>query len=111
MGKEEEIKLYNAKDRIQAEMILDILRKNNIPAYKKIGVMDIYAGNSMTGEDIFINSKDLERAQDALLGIGIEMDETSNGENIVRYSKKQSVIGIVLAIVLVVCVIVSFVLN
>ena len=111
MSKEEEMKLYNAKDRIQADMILDILGKNNIPAYKKNGIMDVYAGHSMTGEDIFINSKDLEKARDALLGIGIEADEDSSSENTVRYSKSQSVIGIVLAVILVVCVVVSFFIN
>lgn len=71
-------KVCSARDKIEAEMILDILNQNGIAAYKQGigsgGIMDIYAGNSIYGEDIFADEKDVETARELLLNIieGVE---------------------------------------
>lgn len=70
-----EVKIYSAEDRVQADMILEVLEKNNIPAFRQGlgsgGMMDIYGGNSIYGEDIIVDRDDVERALEALRSIGI----------------------------------------
>lgn len=60
------VKIYSAYEKYQAEIILGILRNNNIPCYRQGvglgGYMDIYAGNSLFGEDIYVDEQDAERA-------------------------------------------------
>lgn len=69
------IKIFSAQDNIQAEMILDTLAGNKIPAYKmdigSSGIMNIYGGNSMGGEDIYVAEEDAERAMEVLDGMGL----------------------------------------
>ena len=52
------VKIFTSQDNLQAEMILDTLKQNGIPAYKKdadeSGFMNIYGGNSMCGEEIYV---------------------------------------------------------
>ena len=57
MGEFREVKLCSVGDRIQAEMILEVLSKNRIPAYRQGSVMDIYGGNSLEGEEIYVGKK------------------------------------------------------
>ena len=69
-------KIFEAQDNIQAEMVLEALRNNQIPAYKKgVGsadIMNIYGGNSFYGEDIYVAEEDSARAAEVLLGMGLE---------------------------------------
>ena len=69
-------KIYTAQDNIQAEMILIALDNSHIPAYKKdIGssaIMNLYGGNSQSGEEIYVAEEDAEGARDVLLGMGLE---------------------------------------
>lgn len=71
----DEVKIYSAGDKIQAEMILEALHENDIPSYRQGvgsgGIMDIYGGNSMFGEDIFVDRQDLERAKEVLAEMGL----------------------------------------
>lgn len=61
------VKLCSVADKVQAEMIIDILKQNDILAYGEgigaAGIMNIYAGNSTYGENIFVNKKDAEKAK------------------------------------------------
>ncbi|MBU9728444.1 putative signal transducing protein [Diplocloster modestus] len=70
-----EVKIYSAEDRVQADIILEVLKKNDIPAFRQGlgsgGIMDIYGGNSIYGEDIIVDSDDVERALEVLRTIGI----------------------------------------
>ena len=70
-----EVKIYSAEDRVQADMILEVLEKNNIPAFRQGlgsgGMMDINGGNSIYGEDIIVDRDDVGRALEALRAIGI----------------------------------------
>ena len=75
----EETRLCTAQDRIQADIIIEALRRNQIPAYRQGigsgGLMDIYGGNSIYGEDIFVGSQDVHRAVEVLHGMGILLEE------------------------------------
>ena len=67
------IKIFGAQDNIQAEMILETLGNNQIPAYKKgVGSSDIiYGGNSLYGEDIYVAEEDAQKAMEVLEGMGL----------------------------------------
>ena len=77
------VKVFTAQDNLQAEMVLDTLKQNQIPAYKKdvdeSGFMNIYAGNSMCGEEIYVAQKDEEKTMEILREMGLE-PEKSPGE-------------------------------
>ena len=51
-------------------MMIDILNQNSSPAYRQSvgggGIMDIYAGNSTFGEDVFVDEGDLGRASELI---------------------------------------------
>ncbi len=64
------VKICSARDTIEAEILIDILKQHNIPAYKQgVGIMGIYAGNSMFGEDIFVNEKDAAKTKELVENI------------------------------------------
>lgn len=69
------IKIFTAQDNIEAEMIIDILKRNHIPAIKEdlgnAGLMNLYGGNSKFGENIYVVETNAERATDILMGIGL----------------------------------------
>ena len=62
-----------ARDKVEAEMILDILGQHNIQAFRQGiasgGLMDIYTGNSIFGEDIFADESDVEAARELIWNI------------------------------------------
>lgn len=67
--------VFTAQDNLQAEMILDTLGSNRIPAYKKdLGsarVMNLYGGNSKCGEEIYVAAADVEKALEILHVMGL----------------------------------------
>ena len=69
------VKIYSAESSIQAEMILDTLGGNQIPAYKKdvgsSGIMNVYGTNSLGGEEIYVAEEDAEQALEVLGGLGL----------------------------------------
>ena len=79
MENQKAIKVYTAKDRLEAEMLIDVLKENDIPAYRQgigsAGIMDIYGGNSTFGEDIFVNEKNVDKALELIKGVVQEIDK------------------------------------
>lgn len=69
------IKIFAAQDNIQAEMIVDTLKDNNIAAIKEdlgnAGLMNLYSGNSRAGENIYVMKDDMEAAEEILIGMGL----------------------------------------
>ncbi len=63
MDKDKFIKITSTQSRAEAEQIVQILKENNIAAYSQGGVMNIYMGTSVTGEDIFVSEADQEAAK------------------------------------------------
>ena len=78
------VKVFTAQDNLQAEMVLDTLKQNQIPAYKKdvdeSGFMNIYAGNSMCGEEIYVAQKDEEKTMEILREMGLEPEKVPGEE-------------------------------
>lgn len=61
-------KVYMAQTSVEADMLIELLRINEISSYKQGvdgGIMDVYSGNSNTGDYIFVD----ERQADAALEI------------------------------------------
>nr|WP_317283551.1 DUF2007 domain-containing protein [uncultured Sellimonas sp.] len=62
--------IYTAGDRVEAEMLLEALQKNQIQGYREAsgsgGVMDVYAGNSIYGEKIYVDELDAEKAKNII---------------------------------------------
>lgn len=71
-------KIYTAQDNIQAEMIIEALKNNQINALKEdigsSGIMNVYTGNSKYGEDIFVAQKDAAKARQVLQDMGLEAE-------------------------------------
>ena len=59
--------IYTAGDRIEAEMLLEALQRNGIQGFREArgagGVMDVYTGNSIFGEKIYVDERDAEQAK------------------------------------------------
>lgn len=93
-------KLCSVDDKVKAEMIIDLLKQNGISAYGEgigaAGIMNIYAGNSTYGENIFVNEKDIEEAKG--LTEGILAGESKPGEY--RRSSKMSQTAAVIILIL-----------
>lgn len=73
-----ETNVYVARDRIEAEILVDILNKNGIPAYRQglgvAGILDIYAGNSTFGEEIYVDETDVNAALELITGVVLEAE-------------------------------------
>ena len=69
-----EVKLCSVGDRIQAEMLLELLKRNQIPAYRQGNLMDVYGGCSREGGDIDISEENLEKARELLRELEMDLD-------------------------------------
>ncbi len=78
-GPEEFICIFTAADDIQARMVEELFRANEIPCFRKdkynADFMNVYGGNSKMGTEIFISSVHRESAESLLNGIGLLADE------------------------------------
>ena len=70
------VKIFTAQDNLQAEMILEALKENDIPAMKKdLGnaeVLNLYGANSGCGEEIYVGDENAQKAQEVLAGMGLD---------------------------------------
>ncbi len=52
-------KIFTTQDNIQAEMIINTLKENDVSAVKEdlgnAGIMNLYGGNSQSGENIYVS--------------------------------------------------------
>lgn len=76
MSNFKEVKLCFVANNIEAEMIMEALKNNDIPAIKKgVGssdIMNVYGGFSLFGEEIFVGDQNLEKAEEILREMGFE---------------------------------------
>lgn len=67
------VKVWSCADRVQADMIIEALKSEGIPAYSQSegsgDYMNIYMGNSIFGEKIFVDEGDQERAAQIIKGM------------------------------------------
>ena len=56
-------------------MIINTLKDNNISSFKEdlgnSGIMNLYGGNSLSGENIYVSVADVEKAKDILVSMGL----------------------------------------
>lgn len=71
------VKIITVLDNMQAEMIMEALKNNQIPSYKKdadgSGFLKIYGGNCLSGVEIYVAEENAEKAADVLCGMGYEI--------------------------------------
>ncbi len=81
------VKIYSARDRIEADMLVQALINQDIPAYRQGAAggayMDIYMGNSVYGENIYVDEKDKDAAMEIIESIvtPVEQDEEEIGDD------------------------------
>lgn len=93
------VKVISSESTVEAEQIVQLLKQNNISAFRQSEIMDIYTGNAMMNEDVMVAIKD----QDAALKIlkDFQPIKTNTFGYRREFSKGQMIIGwIVLAIIL-----------
>lgn len=76
------IKIYSCADRIQADMIVEALNENGIPAYTESqgsgGYMNIYMGTSVFGTDIYVDEADTARAKEIVAALSLPAEENDD---------------------------------
>lgn len=109
------VKIYSVYEKYQAEIILGILRNNQIPCYRQGvgagGYMDIYAGNSLFGEDIYVDKRDAQEALELIRQtVGARDDETVEySSDSGRFSKIFRILAWIWIIQLIIAVLFSFI--
>ena len=78
------IKVVSSGSTVEAEQIVQLLKQNGISAYRQGGIMDIYTGNTIMGEDVMVSIKDQNAA------IKILKDFQPIKTNASKYSRKFS---------------------
>ena len=67
------VKVYSCAKRFQADMIIEALKSEGIPAYSQSDgsgeYMEIYMGTSLFGENIYVDENDARRAEEIIRGI------------------------------------------
>lgn len=63
-------KIYSCSDRVQADMLIEALKREGIPAYAESkgsgDYLNIYMGTSVFGETIYVDEGDAERAKEII---------------------------------------------
>ena len=86
MAEDRLVKIASMGSRTEAEQFIQILKENGVAAYRKGGIMDVYAGDSITGEDVIISEKDQETARKLLeefvpIKVGFDSPERSQKQS------------------------------
>ena len=74
------VKVYSCAKRFQADMLIEALNEEGIPAYSQTDgsgeYMEIYMGSSLFGEDIYVDESDAARAEEIIKGMTLPADDT-----------------------------------
>ena len=74
------VKVYSCAKRFQADMLIEALNEEGIPAYSQTDgsgeYMEIYMGTSLFGEDIYVDESDAARAEEIIKGMTLPADHT-----------------------------------
>ena len=106
MGEERFVKIASARTSLEAEQIVRALKEKGIVAYRQSGIMDVYMGNSMEGEDIMTAEKDAAAARELLRDY-----QPGKSDAVPRRweSRGQRMIGWVMLAVIVLCIVVPLI--
>lgn len=76
------VKVYSCAKRFQADMIIEALKSEGIPAYSQSDgsgeYMEIYMGTSLFGENIYVDENDARRAEEIIRGITLPADDSED---------------------------------
>lgn len=76
------VKVYSCAKRFQADMIIEALKSEGIPAYSQSDgsgeYMEIYMGTSLFGENIYVDENDARRAEEIIRGITLPTDDSED---------------------------------
>lgn len=76
------VKVYSCAKRFQADMIIEALKSEGIPAYSQSDgsgeYMEIYMGTSLFGENIYVDENDARRAEEIIHGITLPADDSED---------------------------------
>ena len=76
------VKVYSCAKRFQADMIVEALKNEGIPAYSQSDgsgeYMEIYMGTSLFGENIYVDENDAHRAEEIIRGITLPADDSED---------------------------------
>ncbi len=76
------VKVYSCAKRFQADMIIEALKSEGIPAYSQSDgsgeYMEIYMGTSLFGENIYVDENDAHRAEEIIRGITLPADDNED---------------------------------
>ena len=76
------VKVYSCAKRFQADMIIEALKSEGIPAYSQSDgsgeYMEIYMGTSLFGENIYVDENDARRAEEIIRGITLPVDDSED---------------------------------
>lgn len=81
------VKVASAANIVEAEQMVELLEENQISAFRQGGIMDVYMGNSVTGQDIMVLESDREKAEKIIkdfrpIGVNGPMDKRVYPKNI-----------------------------
>ena len=101
------VSIYTAGDRIEAEMLLEALQRNDIQGFREArgsgGVMDVYTGNSIYGEKIFVDERDAQEIIDSILAqteLEVEPEDEITDQTVKSPRWLRSSMGVLLALLL-----------
>ena len=64
------VKVYSCSDRVQADMLIEALKREGIPAYAESkgsgDYLNIYMGTSVFGESLYVDEDDADRAKEII---------------------------------------------
>lgn len=111
--------IYTAGERIEAEMLLEALQRNDIQGFREArgagGAMDVYTGNSIFGEKIYVDERDAEQAKAIIESIltesemNVEPEDEISDQEVKNPRWLQVSVGILL-VLLIAAILVSIIL-
>lgn len=113
------IKILSTGSEIDAELIINLLRNNNIPCFKKSkgsgGYMNIYMGYSVFGEDIYVDERDYEVALEIVNDLQGEEEpqeeKDEKPEKNIPFYKKPQIVARIIIITMILEIILSVFIN
>lgn len=91
------VKVYSANNKVEADMLMNLLEGNGIQSFKQGpgsgGYMEIKYGFSIYGQDIYVDENDAERAKELIMEFLTPVEEETEEEEepaTIAYKKRHT---------------------
>lgn len=105
------VKIITVDSLAEAEQIIHFLKRNGIITMRQGSIMDVYSGNSISGEDILVDESQKEAAQNLLKEYQPVKVYTSD-RRLMRANSNKTVnkllLGIIMVFIIVIFIIICF---